>query len=405
MNLLEKAFLDSLVTKRWFLHKNRRIKKVVVVHTFDLSEKYALWILELCLDGEENVLYSYPVVKGSASIDLMENPLHFSLFLKTLFQKKCMETDGAFLKAHIESSDFSEALFENGEGQNKEQSNSSIVFPGRCFFKWYRFLNAGVHPEIEAGLFLLKQGFRETSKILAYISYEVGGNSYAVGVVQSYLKTEWTAWDYFSKEQSLELAFLLGKQLASLHSALATMQGSFLDFENERLLSHLNLLKLELATSEKKLAGRSLKAAQELQENFPVLEERVHALLKGPSLSKVSRIHGDLHLGQILFDGQKFLFIDFEGEPVRPLPERREKRPVLIDVAGMIRSFRYASVVFGWKSSSVLEKAFLKGYGGDLSGLSRYVFQKALYEARYELKSRPDWFYIPAEDLLTNTRS
>ena len=52
MNLLEKAFLDLLVTKRWFLHKNRRIKKIVVVHTFDLSEKYAIWILELCLDGD-----------------------------------------------------------------------------------------------------------------------------------------------------------------------------------------------------------------------------------------------------------------------------------------------------------------------------------------------------------------
>lgn len=399
---LEKTFLDLLVSKRWFLHKNRRIEKGSLVHVFDFSEKYALWILELSLDGKEKVLYSYPVVKDSASLDLMENPPQFSLFSKTLFQKKCWESGNASLKVHSQRPDFSEVFFENGEQQNTEQSNSSIVFRDSCFLKWYRYLNAGVHPEIETGIYLEEQGFNDTSKVLAHISYEVDGNSYAVGIVQSYLMADDVAWDYFGKNQNLDAAFLLGEQLAFLHKTLFPMPGPFLDLENERLLSHFNLLKIELTTNGKKLKGRSLKAAQDLQQQLPNLEERLQALLKTPSPTLVSRIHGDLHLGQILFDGHKFFFIDFEGEPVRPLSERRERRPVLIDVAGVIRSFRYARVMFGWKSSAGLEGAFLKGYGGVQTGLPRYVFQKALYEVTYELKSRPDLFYIPAEDLLTS---
>jgi len=147
------------------------------------------------------------------------------------------------------------------------------------------------------------------------------------------------------------------------------------------------------------------------------------------------RIHGDYHLGQVLFTGNDFVIIDFEGEPARPLSERRIKRGALRDVAGMLRSFSYApyAVVYGQAAGSVIRAedvgalevgsrcwhrwvsaAFLRAYL-DESGpashlpsdrgelrvlLDAYLFEKALYEIVYELNNRPQWVRIPIRGVL-----
>ncbi len=139
------------------------------------------------------------------------------------------------------------------------------------------------------------------------------------------------------------------------------------------------------------------------------------------------RIHGDYHLGQVLFTGNDFIIFDFEGEPIRPLTERRIKRSPFRDVAGMIRSFHYAAYTVLLSDSAVrlqdmatlspwadlwyryVSTEFLHGYLTTMNGsdllpqdtemlenlLVPYLLEKAVYEMGYELNNRPDWLVIP----------
>jgi trehalose synthase-fused probable maltokinase len=138
------------------------------------------------------------------------------------------------------------------------------------------------------------------------------------------------------------------------------------------------------------------------------------------------RIHGDFHLGQTLKTPTGFVLVDFEGEPARPVEERRQKHCALKDVAGMLRSFEYAFAVAGQQASShaaaalraavPLREAFLEGYfagvdrspaafvprheGARAAWLSFFELEKAVYEVEYELNNRPTWVHIPLEGLV-----
>jgi maltose alpha-D-glucosyltransferase/alpha-amylase len=149
-----------------------------------------------------------------------------------------------------------------------------------------------------------------------------------------------------------------------------------------------------------------------------------------------TRYHGDLHLGQVLVAQDDFVFVDFEGEPVRPFAERRMKSCVLRDVAGMLRSFSYAAHAAGlaldpraatheaaaarlarWERD--VKAAFREGYAAAAAGLASvpsdgasfealldlFQIEKALYELRYEIANRPDWISIPLRGLLELART
>jgi maltose alpha-D-glucosyltransferase/alpha-amylase len=143
---------------------------------------------------------------------------------------------------------------------------------------------------------------------------------------------------------------------------------------------------------------------------------------------KRTRYHGDYHLGQVLFTGTDFMIIDFEGEPARPLRERRAKALALRDVAGMLRSFQYAAyaglygLVGGLPTDpesaekisecsafwySEVSRLYLDSYqqasGVHASGplLNAFLLQKALYEVQYELNNRPAWVGIPLRGILS----
>jgi maltose alpha-D-glucosyltransferase/alpha-amylase len=167
-----------------------------------------------------------------------------------------------------------------------------------------------------------------------------------------------------------------------------------------------------------------------------LLERLQRTVIGHPDFLK-TRYHGDLHLGQVLLTGQDFLIIDFEGEPARPLPERRAKHSPLRDVAGMLRSLDYAAamaleanreqpqekrvaienLLHGWKVEA--SQAFLQGYRDatrEVPSLPRdeqawqellelFVIEKALYELRYEINMRPDWVGVPIRGLLDIARS
>jgi maltokinase len=124
--------------------------------------------------------------------------------------------------------------------------------------------------------------------------------------------------------------------------------------------------------------------------------------------SRVSRIHGDYHLGQLLRTADGFVVIDFEGEPARSLAERRAPASPLRDLAGMLRSLDYAAHAADGAESTEAKRTtwltearatFLEAYGGisseEASLLAAFELEKACYEAAYEANNRPDWIWLP----------
>lgn len=240
----------------------------------------------------------------------------------------------------------------------------------------------------------------------------------------------------------LDAAYLLGQRTAELHLALATptndvafqaepFTGEDLATERERIdqqvTSALAALERTLATSEQELPQETAKQAHELLARRGSVKERLAELSGDPvQFGQRIRIHGDLHLGQLLRAHTDFLFVDFEGEPARSLEDRRRKQSPLRDVAGMLRSFSYAAqAALGRhiqrrpEHSSTLEPwatlwqrsvsgEFLRGYRDTMGAspllapaekaevlLRALLLEKACYELAYELNNRPTWLYIP----------
>src|SRR3982751_5344399 len=167
-----------------------------------------------------------------------------------------------------------------------------------------------------------------------------------------------------------------------------------------------------------------------------IILEREKRILDRRSIAAKIRIHGDYHLGQVLYTGKDFIILDFEGEPARPLSERKLKRSGLRDVAGMMRSFQYAGYSALWQTamrsedvpflerwadfwyrhmSSVFLQSYLQTTAGaefvpqksdDLQVLlEAYLLDKAVYEIGYELNNRPDWVVIPIRGIKHILRS
>ncbi len=368
-----------------------------------------------------------------------------------------------------------------------EQSNSSVVYEKRLVLKIFRRLEQGLNPDLEIGSFLTgKTSFRNVPPLAGYLEYlsETGART-ALGILQGYIANEGDAWQFTLKALAeyygeahrsgslgasevpqspllslcgqtlpdkarqrigpyLDSAVLLGRRTAELHLALASDQKEP-DFApqafSEAELRTLANSAVQLLTANFDLLGRLKDKmpdhSREAAEGTLGLEERARArlqLLAGRRISAmVTRIHGDYHLGQVLFTGSDFVIIDFEGEPARPLAERRKKRSPLQDVAGMLRSFHYAAYapllhdngkklpheplqdLGNWAQywQRWVSATFLKTYL-EVSGnsnfipkdreelallLDLYLLDKAVYELGYELNNRPSWVRIPLDGI------
>jgi maltose alpha-D-glucosyltransferase/alpha-amylase len=351
-------------------------------------------------------------------------------------------------------------------GRPKTQGSNTVVSLGeRLFLKGYRTVRPGLNPELEMGRFLTEvaeypncvpvagaleyigsDGTPSTLALLqAYLANEGDGWSYTVDYLERYLEERGTAAQPLPPDAHggfLALMQTLGTRTGELHLALARHTGD-VAFDPEPFTAD------DLAEWQRRIleeATATLTALEQRRGELPApVRAEAYSLLHGRErlIARIqncvaprggtikTRFHGDYHLGQVLLSNHDFVIIDFEGEPARPLTERRAKHLPLRDVAGMLRSFDYArwnalrSAAQGAKDLAAIEpltvqwerevrRVFLSAYeevtrGGDLYAdfsemrdlLELAELEKALYELRYELGNRPDWVFIPLRGILT----
>ncbi|TVR09556.1 MAG: maltose alpha-D-glucosyltransferase [Salinarimonadaceae bacterium] len=341
-----------------------------------------------------------------------------------------------------------------------EQSNSTAIVGRSAVVKLLRRLTTGVHPEAEMCRFLTRAGFDGSPPLLGEVR-RVGpdGEPTTLAISQGYVSNQGDGWEWTLRylERSIDelasmpddeaeaaeglfdayalFASAIGWRLAEMHSALASVDASAdPGFAPETATkSDAQALRDKVAAEvEGALAiiegrdwapmGLADEASSILQLRDP-LTEFIARESEGLVGRRLTRIHGDLHLGQTLVAGSDIRFIDFEGEPSKPLDQRRAKATPLRDVAGMVRSFDYAAATVArgrhapWGPAAEMriarlrelfhaqsEGAFLQAYGesapepfGDPGLLDLLILEKAAYEVRYEAANRPGWLDVPVQ--------
>jgi maltokinase len=305
-----------------------------------------------------------------------------------------------------------------------EQSNTSIVYDDALVLKAFRRVEAGDNPELEMLRFLSTRDFPHVAELGGWYQYEGELMDATFGVVQRFVPNARDGWelalDELGEDPERFVTRLrdLGAVIGRMHTVLASdpadpafapeepsdeslaLLTATIDEEIERVF-------LELPDSE---------AVAPITGHAAEVRDRLQLLSHVGARGKLIRTHGDLHLGQTMLSDDGWVVLDFEGEPARPLIERRRKRSPLRDVAGMLRSFAYAASASdmqrghpapeGWEERA--REAFLGGYlervdpalvppgeAATRTMLSIFELEKAVYELRYELNNRPDWVGIP----------
>jgi maltokinase len=305
-----------------------------------------------------------------------------------------------------------------------EQSNTSIVFDDALVLKAFRRVEAGINPELEMLRFLSARDFPNVAELGGWYQYEGALMDATFGVVQRYVPGAWDGWELAlddlgaNPERFVDRLRDLGAVIGAMHSVLASDASDPAFAPEEPSDESLALLTATIDEEIERvfLEMPELDALEPIVGHGAEVRDRLQLLSHVGARGKLIRTHGDLHLGQTLLGADGWVVLDFEGEPARPLLERRRKRSPLRDVAGMLRSFAYAASASelqrgkpapeGWEERG--REAFLSGYLETVDPvlmppgeaptrtlLSIFELEKAVYELRYELNNRPDWVGIP----------
>jgi maltokinase len=307
-----------------------------------------------------------------------------------------------------------------------EQSNSSVVFGDQTVLKVFRRIEPGINPELELLQFLTRQEFANIAPLQGWYEYEGRSFTATLGVAQRFFAEAVGGWelalDQIGSDPEGFLGELgsLGAVTAALHNALASDANDPAFSPEEPSAESLALLTATIDEDIERIFVRlpDDERVASIAGRGQDVRERIMMRTQVGSGGRTIRTHGDYHLGQTLHltGGSEWLIIDFEGEPARPLFERRQKRSPLRDVAGMLRSFAYAtSAAAIMRGAQVPEQfelrareTFLEHYFATIDSsllpngessvrnlLSIFELEKALYELQYELDNRPDWLPIP----------
>ena len=474
------ALAAWLPPRRWFGSKTRPVAGVVPVDEAALpGTRGVLALFEVRYADGEPETYTIPLLPASGKADIrdaMDDPGFCRALMAHLQAQTVLPARrGTFRFAPTALlAEIAPGPPESVSRVAAEQSNTSVVYDGRAIFKLFRKLERGANPDFEIADYLTRYtDFRGLPRLLGSVAYESPGEEPAtVAVVQEFLPNQGDAWaatlgrlaDYFAAAQEgfeaegagsdafartladadAEEARRLGALTGQLHTALASAADPALAPEavgaaevaawREAMQAYLDRVMQALASVHETLPAAVRDLAHRTLESAPRLRESLSALdaLGAGSVAKI-RIHGDYHLGQVLKTSAGFAILDFEGEPARPLAERRAKRCALKDVAGMLRSFAYAAesglAAASMDTAEVRERlapwaerweqrvqaTFLEGYLAETwkrgaaflpaerdrleAVLRAFVLDKTVYELQYELDHRPTWVRIPLEGL------
>jgi len=440
---LDEAALEAwLLERRWFGSKAREVAQIRVLDVVALDPPapappaLAVALVEARFPGGTHDLYQLPLalraegeadevagVDGLAVVDALADEDALRVLARLLGDAETIE--GAHAQVAFEWLADAEPPSPRPtvRAMGADQSNSSVVFDERLVLKAYRRIEPGDNPELEMLRFLTARGFENVARLAGWYEYAGELLEATLGVVQDYVPGALDGFvltlDELGSPAHVARLRELGRVIGGMHSVLASDANDPAFAPEEPSEESLALL---TATIDEEIERAFLElpddpAVAEIAGRGEEVRDRLRVLSHVGARGKLIRHHGDLHLGQTLLapDGT-WIVLDFEGEPARPLLERRRKRSPLRDVAGMLRSLAYAASTSelqrgvpapeGWEDDA--REAFLSGYkeavdpvlmppseGALRTLLSIFELEKAVYELRYELNNRPDWVRIP----------
>ena len=472
---------EYLPRQRWFTAKGKGLASAGIERVLSVTDDTAIVVIRLAFDDGSVEYFQMPIAElkdgaveeyaaqypqyvavrlpQSALVDAVPL-LHFRTAVYELIHRGATKADGLTCEAGRLL--FSAPASSPSTVPALDTSNTAIVYSDRYFFKLFRKLDEGLNPDLELVRHLSERaGFEHCPPYGGSIGVgEMGDEDYLnLGMMSGKVDNRGDAWEYFQTlteahyagegevaQRTMDRAALLGKRTAQMHLALHggandTKHGEDAgaglrpeamspDYRQEITAAARKLLSRQMTELKAKvptLNGDQVALAERVLKLKSRLDDKLRKLADRPMELDLIRIHGDYHLGQVLVTDDDYYIIDFEGEPLLSIPERRRKRPALKDVAGMVRSFHYAAHgqlllnrKYGAAAGGELQQsaerwfdevsgAFLRAYYSECGGapflpegeedrellLDLFTLEKAIYEVAYELNSRPAWLSIP----------
>jgi len=424
---------DFLPRQRWYAGSDPPARVEVTVLDAREGEPLLVWLLADAVDGEGGRA-RYQIVLGGRPVPSDAE------FLQGKARVTLGEVDGWIYYDALVDPELALLVLEKVAPDESakvarplvvEQSNTSVVYDERLILKLFRRVHPEPNPDVEITKLLGERGFPHVVPQLAELRYE----GFDLAVVRQYLLGSTDAWElaHTSLRDLLNTrvppaeaggdfgpeALTLGDVTARLHLAMADVFGTEPGSSGEWLAG----FRAQLDRLPDVAAAAAVPMAEVVDRG--AVEAALAALADVSDAGMATRIHGDLHLAQVLLADAGWFVLDFEGEPVRPVAERVRASSPLRDVAGMVRSFHYAArtglaergrdvdpelvdLAAQWESRARDE--FWRGYqsvagidrllpasSADRESLLRaFELDKAVYEIIYELSHRPDWVDIPA---------
>ncbi len=431
------AFIASCAGEQWFTGKGRAVKAVDVAERATVEAGGASFELALLdvkyADGGADLFHVPLAFDGEKLADALKDPDFVKAMVLAVGDNATLPSSSGSVRAERTPG---QKLPQTLDGAvvkplGVPQSNVSIKVGSDVMLKAYRKPETGTPIEREVAAHLTTQGYKNTPQLLGTLTMDTRSGPMTIGMLFELVKNEGDGWSTTlsalagdAPKLGDELA-LLGTRIGEMHKAL----GAGVDdpafkpqpITREDLTAWAASITRELDDTIEKARAKNPALGARLDQARPALLARLDALKTVDPSGMKTRIHGDLHLGQVLKKDGDWMVVDFEGEPARTKEERRGFYTPLRDVAGMLRSFSYAeatakndgaAVKDGWARET--SKRFVENYVDAVKDtgllpaspqafdaiLSAVELEKALYEVRYELKSRPQMVDIPASRVL-----